>query len=105
MKSQNPANKSKPGKEKEDLRREMRAPTQAQVQVQIKHQNQTREQKENLQVPLTKQTTAKYIEQELENDIIPRHVTKPTVMEIKIPNYPDLLRKPPHQIPISKSAR
>ena len=75
----------------------MRTPTQ--VQVQIKHENQTREQtlikqKESLQVPLTKQTTVKYIEQELEDDITPRHISKPTVTEIKIPNYPDPLRKP-----------
>ena len=41
-KFQNPANRPKQGQEKEDLRREMRAPTQAQVQVQIKHENQTR---------------------------------------------------------------
>ena len=44
-------------------------------------------------MPLTKQTTVKYIEQELENDIIPRHISKPTVTEIKIPNYPDPFRK------------
>ena len=70
LKSQNPVSKSKPGQEKEGLRREMKTPTQVQVQVQvqIKHENQTREQKENLQVPLTKQTTVKYIGQELEND-------------------------------------
>ena len=37
LKSQNPANKSKPGQEKEGLRREMRASTQTQAQVQIKH--------------------------------------------------------------------
>ena len=42
LKSQNPANNSKPGQEKEGPRREMRAPTQAQAQVQIKHENQTR---------------------------------------------------------------
>ena len=57
LKSQNMANMSKPGQEKEDLRREMRAPAQVQVQVQIKHENQIREQTKNLQVPLTKQTT------------------------------------------------
>ena len=71
----------------------------ATTQVQIKHENQTREQilikqKENLQVPLTKQTIVKYIEQELENDITSRHISKPTVAEINIPNYPDPLRKP-----------
>ena len=59
-------------------------PTQVQAQVQIKHENETREQtlikqKEGLQVPLTKQTTFKYIEQELENGIPPRHISKPTV--------------------------
>ena len=42
--SQNSANKPRLGQGKESLRREMRAPTQAQVQVQIKHENQTREQ-------------------------------------------------------------
>ena len=94
LKSQNPANKSKPGQEKEGLRREMRASIQVQEQVQIKNENQTREQKENLQVPLTKQTTVKYIEQELENDKTPRYISKPTVTEIKIPNNPDPLRKP-----------
>ena len=77
----------------------MRAPTQAQAQVQIKHENQTREQKENLQVPLTKQTTIKYIEQDLEDDIIPTPISKPTVTEINIPNYPDPLRKPPPRPP------
>ena len=94
LKSQNPSNKSKPGQEKEGLRTEIRAPIQAQVQVNIKHEKQTREQKENLQAPVTKQTTVKYIEQKLENDITPRHIRKPKVTEIKIPNDPDPLRKP-----------
>ena len=76
--------------------------------MQIKHKNQAREQalikqKEGLQVPLTKQTTVKYIEQELENDITPRHISKPTVSEIKIPNYPDPLRKPPPRLPDPKA--
>ena len=46
-------------------------------------------------MPLTKQTTARYMEQEPENDIIPKHINKPTVTEIKIPIYPDPLMKPP----------
>ena len=44
LKSQNSANKPKLGQGKEDLIREMRAPTQAQAQMQIKHENQTRRQ-------------------------------------------------------------
>ena len=51
LKSQNSANKPRVGQGKKSLRREMRAPTQVQVQVQIKHENQTREQTKNLQVP------------------------------------------------------
>ena len=91
MKSQNSANKPKLGQGKEGLRGEMRAPTQVQVQLQIKHENQTREQtlikqKEVLQAPQTKQTAVKYIEQEVENDITPRYISRPTVTEIKIPN-------------------
>ena len=54
----------------------MRTPTQAQVQVQIKHTNQTREQTKNLIAPLTKQTTVKYVEQELENDITHRNISR-----------------------------
>ena len=77
----------------------MRAPIQVQVQVQIKYENQTREQTKNLQVPLTRQTTVKYIEQELENDITHRNISRPTVTEIKIPNYLDPLRKPQPRLP------
>ena len=99
QKSQNLAYKSKAGQEKEGIRRERRVPTQVQGQVQIKNENQTREQTKNLQVPLTKQTTVKYIEQELENDITPRYISRPTVTEIKVPNYPDPLRKPPSRLP------
>ena len=64
----------------------MRALTQGQVQVPIKHKNQTREQTKNLQAPLTRQTTVKYIEQELEKDITPGNNSRPTVTETKIPN-------------------
>ena len=49
-------------------------------------------------MPQTKQTAVKYIEQELENDITPRYISRPTVTEIKIPNYPDPLRKPPPRL-------
>ena len=62
--------------------------------MQSKHENQTRQKTENLQASLTMQTTVKYIEQELENDITPRKISRPTVTEIEIPNYPDSLRKP-----------
>ena len=51
-------------------------------QITVKYIEQ--KQKEGLQAPLTKQITVKYIEQELENDITPRHISKPTVTEIKI---------------------
>ena len=68
------------------------------MQGQIKYENQTREctlikQKEGLQAPQTKQTAVKYIEQKLENDMTPRYISRPTVTEIKSPNYPDPLRK------------
>ena len=53
-------------------------------------------------MPLTKQTTIRYIEQEPENDIIPKHINKPTVTEIKIPIYPDPLMKPPPRLPNAK---
>ena len=59
--------------------------------------------KEGLQMSLIKQTTVKYTEQELENDITPRHISKPTVTEIKVPNYPDPLRKPPPRLPDLKA--
>ena len=74
MKSQNSANKPKLGQGRESL-------MQAQVQVQIKEENQIRDQiftkqKEGLKVPLTKQTTVRHIEQDLENDKIPKHINK-----------------------------
>ena len=99
LKSQNSANKPRLGQGKEGPRRRMRTQTQVQAQVLIKHENQMREhallqQKEGLQVPQTRQTDVKYIKQELENDITPRNMSRPTVTEIKIPNYPDPLRKP-----------
>ena len=50
-------------------------------------------------MPMTKQTTVRYIEQGPENDIIPEHINKPTVTEIKIPIYPDPLMKPPPSLP------
>ena len=50
-------------------------------------------------MPLTKQTTIRHIEQEPENDITPKHISKPTVTEIKIPIYPDPLIKPPPRLP------
>ena len=82
----------------------MKTPAQVQLQVQIKDENQTKEQtltkeKEGLQMPLTKQTTVRYIEQGPEKDIIPEHINKPTVTEIKIHIYPDPLMKPPPRLP------
>ena len=67
LKSQNSANNPKIGQGKESLRKEMKVPVQ--VQVQIKVESQTREltiikQKEDLQAPLTRQTTVRNIEQE-----------------------------------------
>ena len=104
LKFQNPANKLRLGQGKEGLRREMNAPT----QVQIKHENQTKEQtlikqKEGLQVPQTKQTDDKYIEQELENYITPRYISGPPVTEIKITIYPDPLMKPLPRLPDLKT--
>ena len=106
MKSQNSANKPKLGQQKEGLRREMKAPVQ--VQVEIKPENQTREQtltkqKEDIQMLLTKQTTVRYIEQKPENDITPKHISKPTVTEIKIPIYPHPLMRPPPRLPDIKT--
>ena len=108
LKSQNSANMPKLGQSRQGLRREMKAPGQLQAQVQIKHENQTREQtlakqREGLQAPLTKQTTVRYIEQEPENDITPKCISKPTVTEIKIPIYPDPLMKPPPRLPDVKT--
>ena len=84
----------------------MKAPVQEQVQ--IKEENQTRDQisakqKEGLQAPLTKQTTVRHIEQDLENDKIPKHINKPMVTEIKIPIYPNPLKKPPPRPPDVKA--
>ena len=103
LKSQNSANKPKLTQGREGLRREMKAPAQVQSQVQIKDENQTRDQtlskqKEVLQMPLTKHITVRYIEQGSENDIIPEYINKPTVTEIKIPIYPDPLKKPPPRL-------
>ena len=103
LKSQNSANKPKVGQGREIHRREMKAPIQVQAWVQIKEENQTRDQtlikqKEGLQVPLTEQPTVRHIEQDLENDKIPKHINKPTVTEIKIPIYPDALMKPPPRL-------
>ena len=81
----------------------MKAQAQVQLQGQVKDENQTREQtltkqKEGLQLPLTKQTTVRYVEQGPENDIIPKHINKPTETEIKIPIYTDPLMKPPPRL-------
>ena len=84
--SQNSINKPKLGQGREGLRKEIKVP----AQVQIKEENQSREQaltkqKEDLQAPLTRQTTVRNIEQEPKNDITLKHVSKPTVTEINIP--------------------
>ena len=76
--------------------------------MQIKEENQIRvltltKQKEGLQAPLTKQTTVRHIEQDLENYKIPKHINKPTVTEIRIPIYPDPLKKPPPRPPDVKT--
>ena len=52
---------------------------------------------------LTKQTTVRYIEQGPENDIIPEHINKPRVTEMKIPIYTDPLMKPPPRLPDVKT--
>ena len=106
LKSQKSVNKPKLGQGRESLRSEIKVPVQ--VQVQIKEENQTRnqnliKQKEGLQVSLTRQTTVRNIEQETENDTIPKHISKPTVTKIKIPMYPDPLMKPPPRLPDVKT--
>ena len=77
----------------------MKAPTQIQLQVQIKEENQTREQaiskqREGIQIPLARQNTHRHIKQRPEAGIVPAHLIRPTVTEIKIPIYPDPLMKP-----------
>ena len=72
--------------------------------MQFKEENQTREQtiskqREGIQTPLTRQTTVRYIEQKPETDIIPEHIIRPKVTEIKIPIYPDPFMK---QLPDKK---
>ena len=86
----------------------MKAPTQGQLQVQIKEENQTREQaiskqREGIQTPLARQNTDRHIKQRLETGIVPEHLIRPTVTEIKIPNYPDSLMKPPPRLPDIKT--
>ena len=108
LKSQNSANKPKLGQGRDSLKREMKPSMQAQAQVQFKEENQTRDQiltkeKEGLQPPLTKQTTVRHKEQDLENDKIPNHINKPMVTKIKIPIYPDHLMKPPPRLPDAKT--
>ena len=97
LKSQNLANKPKLGQDKESLRSEMKVPAQAQMQVQIKHENQMRtdsnETKTRPTNALTKQTTVRCTEQEPVSDVIPKHINKPTVTEMKFPIYQDPLMK------------
>ena len=100
LKSQNPANKPKLGQSTEGLRREMKAP----MQVQSKDESQTGEQtltkqREGMQMPLTKQTTVRHIEQRPETGIMSEHTNRPQVTEMQIPIYPDPLMKPPPRLP------
>ena len=78
----------------------MKAPT----QVQSKDENQTRKQTlskqgEGIQVPLTKQTTVRHIEQRPETGIMPEHTIRPKMTETQLPIYPDPLMKPPPRVP------
>ena len=104
LKYQNSTNKPKLGQGWEGLRREMKARAHVQFQVQIKDENQTREQilskkKEGIQMPLTKQTIVRHIKQRSDSGIMPQHINRPTVTEIKIPIYPDPLMKLPPKPP------
>ena len=69
--------------------------------MQFKEENQTREQaiskqSEGTQTPLTRQTTVRHLEQRPETGIMPEHLIRPNMTEIKIPIYPDpLMRSPP----------
>ena len=69
----------------------------------VKQENRLTKQKEGLQMPLMKQTTVRHIGQQPKNDIIPKHINKPTVTEIKIPIYSDPLIKPPPRLPDVKT--
>ena len=78
----------------------MKAPAQVQLQVQFKEENQTKEQAipkqiEGIQTPLTRQTTVRHIEQRPETGVMPEHLIRPKVTEVKIPIYPDPLMKLP----------
>ena len=100
LKSQNPADKPKLGQSREGLRREMKTPAQRQ----FKEENQTKEQaitkqKESIQTPLTRQTTVRHIEQRPETGVMPEHLIRPKVTEIKIPIYLDPLMKLPPRLP------
>ena len=48
---------------------------------------------------MTRQTTVRHIEQKPETDIMPEHIIRSKVTEIKIPIYPDPLIKPPSRLP------
>ena len=104
LKSEKPADKPKLGQGREGLRREMKAPAQAQSQVQFKEENQTKvqtisKQREGIQTPLTRQTTIRHIEQRPETGIMPEHLIRPKVTEVKTPIYPDPLMKLPPRLP------
>ena len=77
----------------------MKAPAQVQLQVEIKEENQTTEQailkqRKGIQTPLARQNTDRHIKQRPEIGIVPEHLIRPTVIEIKIPIYQDPLMKP-----------
>ena len=108
LKSQESADKPKLEQGRECLRREMKVPTQVQSQVQIKEENQTREQtvskqREGIQTPLARKNTDRHMKQRPETGIVPEHLIRPTVTEIKIPNYPDPLMKPAPRLPDIKA--
>ena len=86
----------------------MKVSAQAQLQVQFKEENQTREQaitkqREGIQTSLVRQNTDRHITQKPKTGIMPEHLIRPTVTEIKIPIYPEFLVKPPPRLPDIKA--
>ena len=79
-----------------------------QLIVQSKDENQIKElniakQREGIQTPLTKRTTARHIEPKPETGIILEHTIRPRTTKTQLPIYPDPLMKPPPRLPDIKT--
>ena len=99
-KSQKLIEKSRLEQDREDPRREVDTPIQAQPQVQSKREDYVKEQivskqKEGMYVPQTRQNTEKCI--------APEYIDRPQATGIQVPFYPDPLMKPPPRPPDIKT--